>query len=73
MFLDLHSFQLVYAKNPTSTVGLPLLAYHILTQFEGSYQQKIVFQTPYQNNFAFNTGRAVQFQTVLPSIIASNP
>ena len=27
--------------------------YHILTQFEGSFQRTIVYQTRYENNFAF--------------------
>ena len=27
--------------------------YHILTQFEGSFQRTIVYQTSYENNIAF--------------------
>ena len=27
--------------------------YHILTQFEGSFQRTIVYQTGYENNIAF--------------------
>ena len=48
--------------------------YHILTQFEGSIQRTIVYQTRYENNIAFIQQRKdSQSQAGLPSIIASYP
>ena len=38
---------------PNSTAGLSLIMYYILTQFEGSFQRTIVYQTRYENNIAF--------------------
>ena len=39
--------------NSNSTAGLQFIMYHILTQFEGSSQRTIIYQTGHENNIAF--------------------